>query len=116
GRRMTSGRLLFVCLVLTLVASVTPQECSPCDDDECPTLAPKSCIWGMLKDPCLCCHVCAKGPGEECGGRSLEFGVCGPGLTCIISQGDPDAKGVCNMRFLATHFYPYRGSQAVKQQ
>ncbi|XP_051533624.1 serine protease HTRA1 [Myxocyprinus asiaticus] len=53
--------------------------CSVCDLSRCLS-ALESCYFGVVKDSCNCCTLCAAGEGEFCGKR--EHGVCGQGMTC----------------------------------
>lgn len=50
-----------------------------CDLSRCPS-ALESCYFGVVKDSCDCCTVCAAGEGGACGKRG--HGVCGHGMTC----------------------------------
>ncbi|XP_017564772.1 serine protease HTRA1 isoform X1 [Pygocentrus nattereri] len=49
-----------------------------CEPSVCPR-APDSCYFGVVKDPCTCCPVCAAGEGEAC---DDERALCGEGLRC----------------------------------
>ena len=40
-----------------------------------------NCEFGWVMDSCLN-KVCAKGPGEVCGGRHQRYGLCSQGLSC----------------------------------
>ncbi|KAK7086389.1 hypothetical protein SK128_025327, partial [Halocaridina rubra] len=43
--------------------------------------SPEKCTYGTVRDWCRN-QVCAKGPGEACGGLFLERGKCGDGTFC----------------------------------
>ncbi|XP_031825401.1 queen brain-selective protein-1 [Nomia melanderi] len=53
--------------------------CEPCGET-C-----GDCKFGVKTIP-SCGEVCAKGPGETCGGMSNEWGVCGEGMICNCYQ------------------------------
>ncbi|KAG8224732.1 hypothetical protein J437_LFUL006450 [Ladona fulva] len=55
--------------------------CFNCEFTEC-SKKPLKCPYGIAKDVCGCCDVCANGVGEECGGESGILGRCGKGLRC----------------------------------
>uniref|UniRef100_A0A672YYP8 IGFBP N-terminal domain-containing protein n=1 Tax=Sphaeramia orbicularis TaxID=375764 RepID=A0A672YYP8_9TELE len=68
-----------VLLLLLLPSSV-------CGSAQCP-LPPQGCFYGLVKDGCGCCVVCAAGEGEDCGGSGGSGGSgggpsCGEGLRC----------------------------------
>ncbi|KAM9859004.1 serine protease HTRA1A isoform 2-T2 [Aulostomus maculatus] len=48
-----------------------------CDASKCPA-PPQGCYYGLLRDSCGCCVVCAAGEGDACGGGLS----CGEGLRC----------------------------------
>ncbi len=50
-----------------------------CDLSRCSS-ALESCYFGVVKDRCDCCTVCAVGEREYCGDRG--HAVCGQGMTC----------------------------------
>ncbi len=50
-----------------------------CDLSRCSS-ALESCYFGVVKDRCDCCTVCAAGEREYCGDRG--HAVCGQGMTC----------------------------------
>lgn len=54
-----------------------------CDAAHCPE-PPRACYYGLAKDACGCCAVCAAGEGEACGERGGAIGglTCGDGLRC----------------------------------
>ncbi|XP_051807347.1 serine protease HTRA1 [Acanthochromis polyacanthus] len=62
-----------------------------CDVSQCPA-PPTSCYYGLVKDSCGCCAVCAAGEGEVCGARLS----CGDGLRCDSVPGRPaELHSVC---------------------
>merc|ERR1719412_828788 len=73
-------------MLLGLVARVL--SCSEvCNKSNCGP-EPTHCSYGIVKDACDCCSVCAQGPGEVCDGGALQLGTCGDRLKCI-----PDNPG-----------------------
>ena len=51
--------------------------------DPCLSPAPSSCTFGLVTNPaCPAQSVCARGPGQVCGGKNSMFGVCAEGLAC----------------------------------
>ncbi|XP_076023531.1 serine protease HTRA1 [Genypterus blacodes] len=52
-----------------------------CDASHCP-VPPRACYYGLARDRCGCCSVCAAGEGEACGEES-----CGDGLRCESPAG-----------------------------
>lgn len=50
-----------------------------CDLSRCSSSL-EYCYFGVVKDSCGCCSVCAAGEGDFCGDGGL--GVCGVGMTC----------------------------------
>ncbi|CAM4542978.1 unnamed protein product [Leuciscus chuanchicus] len=50
-----------------------------CDLSRCSS-APEFCYFGVVKDSCGCCTMCAAEEGEYCGERG--HGFCGQGMTC----------------------------------
>ncbi|XP_064085799.1 single insulin-like growth factor-binding domain protein-2 [Macrobrachium nipponense] len=90
--------------VFCLIGSTTHAlRCSPCQKDEsrCPrgNLTESDCPYGVTTDICNCCDVCAKGPGEACGGLWNQLGKCGPEYTCVPVEGgdaqEPFFDGKC---------------------
>lgn len=86
---------LLVCVLMASVLQArdlrTRQTICPnvCDLSRCSS-ALESCYFGVVKDRCDCCAVCAAGEGEYCGGR--EHGLCGQGMTCEYRT---SARGTC---------------------
>uniref|UniRef100_A0A8C1L0W3 HtrA serine peptidase 4 n=1 Tax=Cyprinus carpio TaxID=7962 RepID=A0A8C1L0W3_CYPCA len=78
-------RLLLACVLMASVLQArdlrTRQTTCPnvCDLSRCSS-AIKSCYFGVVKERCDCCTVCAAG------------GVCGQGMTCEYRSG---ARGTC---------------------
>ncbi|KAM3611302.1 uncharacterized protein V6R79_016224 [Siganus canaliculatus] len=63
-----------------------------CVASECPVPA-HGCFYGLVKDACGCCAVCAVGEGEACG-EGLR--TCGDGLRCDSVRGKVDGpRSVC---------------------
>ncbi|XP_068203510.1 venom protein 302-like [Palaemon carinicauda] len=92
--------IIFACLCV-LVKSIDGLSCY-CPEDGSACLQRKlsrvECPFGIIKDHCDCCPVCAKGPGEVCGGPWDISGKCAQGLTCNPKPGDeekPNFKGLC---------------------
>lgn len=69
---------LFMCLNAAITDSF---GCTPCNPDNCVALNSTVCPHGTVYDGC-CCMMCAKGPGEECGGIKSE--VCVNGSRCFL--------------------------------
>ncbi|XP_030647322.1 serine protease HTRA1 [Chanos chanos] len=63
-----------------------------CDTSRCPPV-PESCYYGLVKDSCGCCDICASGEGDFCGDRGSP--VCGEGLTCVYPPGTRRSRGSC---------------------
>lgn len=94
--------LLFVMIVfLQTIIKCQARDCFcnqlVCDHDA------SNCSTGVTTDPCGCCQVCARGPGEPCGGEGEDAGVCGTGLTCEIQAKTGDVmngreRGICKGR------------------
>ncbi|CAL4101468.1 unnamed protein product, partial [Meganyctiphanes norvegica] len=79
----TAATLLVVVLAtqMTSMADAAPN----CDDSYMPNTIPSRCKFGIAQDWCRR-QVCAKGPGEQCGGRWLQHGTCGAGLYCACNR------------------------------
>uniref|UniRef100_A0A673MRU7 HtrA serine peptidase 4 n=1 Tax=Sinocyclocheilus rhinocerous TaxID=307959 RepID=A0A673MRU7_9TELE len=86
---------LLACVLMASVLQArdlrTRQTTCPnvCDLSRCSS-ALKSCYFGVVKDRCDCCTVCAAGEGEYCGDRGHV--VCGQGMTCEYRS---SARGTC---------------------
>ncbi|XP_036382971.1 serine protease HTRA1 [Megalops cyprinoides] len=63
-----------------------------CDVSRCPP-APQSCYYGVVKDYCGCCVICAAGEGDQCGEHGI--GVCGEGMVCNYDPGKRKHRGSC---------------------
>uniref|UniRef100_A0A671K5G2 Serine protease HTRA2, mitochondrial n=1 Tax=Sinocyclocheilus anshuiensis TaxID=1608454 RepID=A0A671K5G2_9TELE len=76
---------LLACVLMASVLQArdlrTRQTICPnvCDLSRC-SFALESCYFGVVKDRCDCCTVCAAGEGEYCGEHG--HAVCGQGMTC----------------------------------
>ncbi|KAM9361115.1 serine protease HTRA1 [Symphorus nematophorus] len=58
-----------------------------CDPTQCPVPA-QACYYGLVKDGCGCCVMCAAGEGEACGESSGAGDLpCGDGLRCDSVRG-----------------------------
>ncbi|XP_056633154.1 neuroparsin-A-like [Diorhabda carinulata] len=56
--------------------------CKPCKDKaECNAEPADVCIWGEVRNACDR-RICAKGPGDRCGGPLDILGQCGEGMMC----------------------------------
>ncbi|XP_010875203.2 serine protease HTRA1 [Esox lucius] len=64
-----------------------------CDASRCPPDPESRCYYGVVKDSCGCCAVCASGEGDLCGERGL--GVCGDGMSCAYPAGKRGVRGSC---------------------
>ena len=98
---MLRAALVVAIFVLAATQGAHGLSCNACDPENCEP--PEGCKYGLVKDICYCCDVCAKGPGEECGGLWSLRGKCGAAFVCDTSQnegmyaGYPDdfLNGVC---------------------
>ncbi|KAJ1529687.1 hypothetical protein ONE63_006442 [Megalurothrips usitatus] len=55
-------------------------------ETRCPPLPePEDCIYGLTRDHCGRL-ICAKGPGERCGGSFNGLGRCGEGMHCKCNR------------------------------
>ncbi|GAB6024842.1 hypothetical protein CHUAL_009960 [Chamberlinius hualienensis] len=61
----------------------------------CTDVDPKTCRYGTVSDICSFCQVCAKGPGEECGGIWNIGGRCGKGYFCHGNPQNWQRPGQC---------------------
>ncbi|XP_071540498.1 uncharacterized protein [Panulirus ornatus] len=64
------------CLALLIQEATAAPTCKERDQP-----APSDCTFGVATDWCRN-EVCAKGPGERCGGVWWEEGKCGLGTSC----------------------------------
>ncbi|XP_028150363.1 neuroparsin-A-like [Diabrotica virgifera virgifera] len=77
--------ILSVSVILFLCPQTTAAGlwvCKPCKDEaECNADPEEVCVWGEARNACFR-RVCAKGPGERCGGPLDILGQCGEGMMC----------------------------------
>ncbi|XP_076040846.1 venom protein 302-like [Oratosquilla oratoria] len=94
--RSTSTLVLLLALLCIFVSVKRSSglTCFPCEDRKNCRNEPNYCTWGFTKGICGCCVVCAKGPGQKCGGDFNLDGTCAPGLTCV-SFGEWRYHGIC---------------------
>ncbi|XP_045122305.1 neuroparsin-A-like [Portunus trituberculatus] len=71
--------ILASCLLLLLLLLPRGSAAPRCTTYDQP--APKNCKYGTALDWCSN-GVCAKGPGETCGGYRRQDGICGEGTYC----------------------------------
>lgn len=64
-----------------------PEVCEP---SRCP---PVSCYYGVVRDSCGCCSVCATGEGDLCGEHGDR--ACGEGLVCNYPSEKRRLHGYC---------------------
>ena len=89
SRRANTAAVIRGSLVLTVFVNILTVEPAAalsciCDLDYCDPLDSKQCDYGLVKDVCNCCDVCAKGPGESCGGHFAVEGFCADGYDCMV--------------------------------
>ncbi|KAK8733131.1 hypothetical protein OTU49_006775 [Cherax quadricarinatus] len=97
-----------LCLLFLAVTRCSGLTCLPCQaETQCPDSNTLHCYYGIVKDVCNCCDVCAKGPGEKCGGEWDAQGKCADGLTCQKTTGN--AEGIC--AFSQCHHLPSQPSR-----
>ncbi|CAL8262327.1 unnamed protein product [Boreogadus saida] len=70
-----------------------------CDASRCPP-APASCSYGLTRDRCGCCSICAAGEGDACGAGAAEWtggeASCGDGLVCgYAAEGNRSERSAC---------------------
>ncbi|GAB6027745.1 hypothetical protein CHUAL_001982 [Chamberlinius hualienensis] len=86
-------------------------SCRRCTNKEeiCGDYDTSICKYGLALDMCGCCDVCAKGPGEICGGIWNYGGTCGKGLNCHRKKKSKDNQeaGVCSTRPLPPGTKPW---------
>ncbi|GLH00335.1 Neuroparsin-A [Gryllus bimaculatus] len=58
--------------------------CPPCEGGSC-DVDPADCRHGVVRDHCGR-QVCAKGPGQRCGGKGDLLGRCGEGMHCKCNR------------------------------
>uniref|UniRef100_A0A0P4WCD5 Neuroparsin n=2 Tax=Scylla olivacea TaxID=85551 RepID=A0A0P4WCD5_SCYOL len=89
--RATTLVLVCSCLLLLLQEASGAPRCEKHDQE-----APKNCRYGTTLDWCKN-GVCAKGPGETCGGYRWSEGKCGEGTfcSCGICGGCSPFDGKC---------------------
>ncbi|XP_078697810.1 uncharacterized protein LOC144925603 [Branchiostoma floridae x Branchiostoma belcheri] len=83
-------------VLLGMVKGLAALSCLQCGTFTCPPLP--SCQGDVTKDACGCCDVCAKIPGESCGGQWNISGTCSRGLTCVVDPNEHlgnQATGTC---------------------
>ncbi|XP_017784225.1 PREDICTED: neuroparsin-A-like [Nicrophorus vespilloides] len=69
-------------VITNMAEARAPWICQPCDMfEECNKEPESYCMWGETRNSCNR-RVCAKGPGERCGGLRDIFGRCGTGMWC----------------------------------
>lgn len=76
-RGLTRWCLLAVLLLVLLQSAPLARALSLCK----PLTVPDDCQFGLVRDFCGR-TVCAKGPGDRCGGPSNIHGKCGEGMHC----------------------------------
>ncbi|XP_067012187.2 neuroparsin-A [Anabrus simplex] len=74
--------------------------CPPCEGDSC-DVESADCQHGVVKDYCGR-KVCAKGPGQKCGGVFDILGKCGKGMSCKCER----CAG-CSLSTLDCYFSEY---------
>ncbi|XP_077542389.1 crimpy [Haemaphysalis longicornis] len=89
--KASSSIVLFLVGLVALAESMP--SCPKCVEVECPL--EEECAYGVTSDMCGCCNVCARGPGEECGGYWNIGGTCAEGLTCKPNTMYYQLPGMC---------------------
>ncbi|KAL7632830.1 UNVERIFIED_CONTAM: hypothetical protein RMT77_016827 [Armadillidium vulgare] len=76
------GQFIFTSFLIIITIKLS--DCAP-NCNRIPYDAPLNCIYGTKRD---WCHrlVCAKGPGETCGGARMLNGLCGEGMFCSCGR------------------------------
>lgn len=59
--------------------------CEICQNQEECDADPGLCMWGETRDACNR-RICAKGPGQRCGGVLDYQGKCAEGLMCLNNK------------------------------
>lgn len=99
--------MAYLILAAAVNARILKKRQTPCPDvcdaSRCPD-QPGSCFYGVVKDNCECCTVCASGEGDFCGEQIN--GVCGEGMTCDFPTGKRRFRGKC----VCTNSEPVCGS------
>lgn len=62
-----------------------------CDASRC-SAPPESCFYGLVKDSCGCCPVCASGEGDLCKKQGTP---CGDGMRCVYEFEKRQVGGRC---------------------
>jgi len=75
--------LIAILFQLTRGSALSFPRCKPCPEEGC--TPPEGCFYGVVKDRCQR-EMCAKGPGERCGGRWELLGACGEGMFCSCGR------------------------------
>lgn len=71
------------------------ETCPDCKDMRCPGRV-KKCSFGILRDSCNCCNICARGEGEVCGGKFYIHGKCAHNGHCDLRTATMNNPvGVC---------------------
>lgn len=87
-----------IALVISVIVATTQAVCPKCDSGKikCSSIHKLDCKGGLVSDPCMCCAVCAKIKGENCGGPFNITGKCDCGLKCLKSPKDIESMGEFN--------------------
>ena len=98
-------------LLVCFNAPITDCFCGPCNRDNCVALNSTVCPYGTVFDGC-CCMMCAKGPGEECGGIKLE--LCATGSRCMLEiefglfySEYIQSRGICKLSEKLLHIHTF---------
>ncbi|KAJ1528400.1 hypothetical protein ONE63_006815 [Megalurothrips usitatus] len=79
--RLAAAPVLFAVLVVLVLQAQSSDANPPC---RLPRV-PDGCTYGRTRDFCSNV-VCAKGPGEKCGGPYNVEGRCGEGMQCLCGK------------------------------
>ncbi|CAL4088900.1 unnamed protein product, partial [Meganyctiphanes norvegica] len=74
--------LIVICIMLMAMESAAAPNCDTEGDGD---VNPETCKYGAVRNWCRKL-VCAKGPGEVCGGRWMQHGTCGTGTYCNCNR------------------------------